>query len=111
MAIANHTAMCINGLYPDSPDITLLTQELVIHHMQIDQSPANAQHHQQENAQHRAKAPGFQPCGQTLLPVCCLLSLTGQIDHPDVFVMIVISPQPETSAAQEQCPVAPAPPY
>ncbi len=68
MTIRDNTPVGIDGFHADGAHIALLAQEFVIDHMQVHQAPAENDHHNQENAQHRAIAPGFQPGSQSLTP-------------------------------------------
>ena len=90
MTIRHHASMGIDRFNADSSDISLLAQEVIIHHMKIHQPPSNAGHNQQENAQHRAEAPGFQACHQPLLPAVCVRSLTGHFSYPGWLLLVLV---------------------
>ena len=63
--------MGIDALHPNGAHIALLTQELVVHHMQIHQPPGKGTDNHQKNAQHGAVPPGPKPGSQSLAPCCC----------------------------------------
>jgi hypothetical protein len=82
--------MGINTLNPDGPDITLLTEKVVVDYVEINQAPAKHTHYQEKDTHDGAKTPGCQP-GRQKLPPCCLLSLIGHVDHPESLLFSLIT--------------------
>jgi hypothetical protein len=68
MPIRDNTPVCINTLYPYGPYIALLSQELVIHYVKVNQAPCQRTHHQKKNTHHGAVPPGSKPGSQSLAP-------------------------------------------
>ena len=75
MAIGNLAAVCRNRQMTHAALVTLVFQEALIEHMQIDNAPADQQGSQQQKTRHQTKTPGI------------TTALTRETDHGATMMM------------------------
>ena len=68
VAIRYNPPVGIDTFDPYGPHVALLSQELVIHDVQINQAPRKGAHNQKKYTQHSAIPPGSKPGSQSLAP-------------------------------------------